>query len=138
MIESIAAIITALFVIIVNTILLKKISDKLIAATVLCSIAFIYVGFALTENVTRNIILEIVVALIFYFIAITGYSKNSYLIALGIILHGFWDISHHSISIVSTDIPDYYPLFCLIVDILLGIYFFLLFKMKGIESKKRA
>ena len=138
MIEIFSAIAVALFVIMVNIFLSKKVSSKLIGATVLCSIAFIYVGFALTENVTNNIILEVVVALIFYFIAIIGYSGNGYLIALGIVLHGLWDFSHHSVKIVSTDIPDYYPLFCFIVDIILGIYFFLHFKKKLIESKTRA
>lgn len=129
MITIITAIVTSVTVIIFSTLLSKYVSVKLVAGTILCSIAFIYVGFALTENITVNVILEVCVALFFYFIAILGYSKNGYLIAYGIVMHGLWDIFHHNGSIVKTNIPDYWPLYCSAIDFILGIYFFLYFKM---------
>jgi membrane protease YdiL (CAAX protease family) len=96
----------------------------------LCSIAFIYVGFSLKENPVSSIILEVAVALIFYFIAVFGYSRNNSLIAYGIILHGIWDILHHKQSLIKTDIPNYWPLYCLIADFILGGYFLFVFNKK--------
>ena len=101
---------------------------KLFAATVLVAIAFIYVGFSLKENSINAIILEVAVALALYFMAIIGYTRNNYLIAIGIMLHGVWDILHHRCFIVKTEAPEYWPLFCLIVDIIDGLYFVYIFK----------
>ena len=136
MIQILSALATA-FIVITFTILLSKyFSAKLIAATVLCSIAFIYVGFSLKGNTVNLIVLEVMVTIVFYFIAIVGYVRNNALIAYGIVLHGIWDMLHHKALLVKTDIPDYWPLYCLLVDIILGVYFFLVFSKK--KNKKFA
>jgi hypothetical protein len=130
MIQLLSAIATTVFVILFTRLLSKEFSSRLAAATILCSIAFIYVGFSLKGNPVNSIILEVLVAIAFYLIAVIGYSRNNSLIAYGIVLHGIWDILHHRTSFVKTDIPDYWPLFCSIVDFFLGVYFFLLFRAK--------
>lgn len=129
MIELITGIATSVLLILCTNVLSKYVPIKIVGGTILCSIAFIYVGFALTDNRTINIIFEVGVALAFYFMAIVGYAKNSYLIAYGIVLHGLWDFFHHNGAIVTTDIPGYWPLYCGIIDLILGIYFFLHFKL---------
>ncbi|MCW3106041.1 MAG: hypothetical protein JWQ09_547 [Segetibacter sp.] len=131
MIQLLSAIATALFVILFTILLSKHFSARLVAATILCSIAFIYVGFSLKGNPASSIVLEALVAVVFYLIAVIGYSKNNSLIAYGIVLHGIWDILHHKASFVKTDIPDYWPMYCLLVDFLLGVYFFLDFRVKN-------
>jgi hypothetical protein len=60
MIETISGVIAAVVLIIVSLILNKYFTTKLIAATILVAIAFIYVGFALKDNALPNIILDIV------------------------------------------------------------------------------
>ncbi|RYE38026.1 MAG: hypothetical protein EOP48_27735 [Sphingobacteriales bacterium] len=102
-------------------------SAKLLAATILVAIAFIYVGFALKENLVGDIIIEVTAALVFYFIAIIGYSKHPKLIAVGILLHGLWDLTHHIISGLNAN-PDYWPIFCLTIDVIWSIYFYFIFK----------
>jgi len=83
MIQILSALATA-FIVITFTILLSKyFSAKLIVATVLCSIAFIYVGFSLKGNTVNSIVLEVMVTIVFYFIAIVGYVRNNALIAYG-------------------------------------------------------
>ena len=134
MIQLLSAITTALIVIIFTVLLSKHFSAKLVAATVLCSIAFIYVGFSLKGNTIGLIVLEVLIAVVFYLIAVIGYSKNNYLIAYGIVLHGIWDILHHNASLVKTDIPDYWPLYCLITDIICGVYFFIVFRTKTTKN----
>ena len=131
MIQLLSAIATAVFVILITVLLSKHFSARLAAATILCSIAFIYVGFSLEGNPVSSIVLEVLVAVVFYLIAVIGYSKNNSLIAYGIVLHGIWDILHHKASFVKTDIPGYWPLYCLIVDFLLGVYFFSVFRGKN-------
>ncbi|GAA4734955.1 hypothetical protein GCM10023229_11730 [Flavisolibacter ginsenosidimutans] len=101
---------------------------KLIAATNLVAIAFIYVGFSLKGNPVNLIILEVGVALILYFLAIVGYTRNVLLIAYGILLHGLWDVVHHKGVPIQTGVPGYWPTFCFVVDVVDGLFFLFLFK----------
>ena len=134
MIETVSGIFTAIVIIILSQLLSKYFTTKLIAATILVAIAFIYVGFSLKDNPVSLIILEIVAALIFYFLAIIGYTRKSLLLAYGIILHGLWDIFHHKGLIIDTDIPGYWPSFCFIIDIIDGAYFWMIFRHKKKNS----
>jgi len=128
MTETISGIIVALAIIILTRLLSGYFTAKLLAATILVAIGFIYVGFSLQNNSFALIILEIAVALFFYFMAIIGYTRNSYLIGYGIILHGVWDIFHHKGVLIGTHLPSYWPSFCLVVDIIDGLYFLIIFK----------
>ena len=96
MIQILSAIATALIIVIITILFSKQFSAKLVAANVLCSIAFIYAGFSLKGNTVSSIVLEVLVALVFYFIAIIGFVRCNSLIAYGIVLHGIWDITHHN------------------------------------------
>jgi len=135
MIETIAGIIVAVLIIVLSEILSKYFPKKLIAVTILVAIAFIYVGFSLKTNMVGFIILEVSVALFFYFLALTGYTRNESLIAYGIMLHGLWDIIHHQSLMVQTDIPGYWPSFCLVIDIISGFYFYKTFSRRGRITK---
>src|SRR5690349_8225068 len=131
MIELLSAIATTASLILFTISLSRLFSARLAAANILCSIAFIYVGFSLKVNPVNSIILEVLVATVFYLIAVIGYSKNSSILAYGIILHGVWDILHHKASLIKTDIPHYWPLYCLMCDLLLGVYFLLVFRRQS-------
>ncbi len=128
MTEAISGIIVSILIIILSRLFSKYFTTKLFAATILVAIAFIYVGFSLKGNPISFIILEVAVSLFLYFLAIFGYTRNNSLIAYGIMLHGLWDILHHQGLIVHTDIPDYWPIFCITIDIITGIYFLYIFK----------
>ena len=128
MIEIMSGIVVGVVIIILSQVLSKYFTYKLIATTILVAIAFIYVGFALEGNPVSLIILEVVLALFLYFLAIIGYTRNNILIAYGIILHGIWDIFHHNGWLVETNVAGYWPSFCFIVDIIDGLYFLIIFK----------
>jgi hypothetical protein len=128
MIETIAGIVTAVAIIILTRIMSKFFTAKLMATTILVAIAFIYVGFSLKDNPVSLIFLEVTVALFFYFMAIVGYVRSGFVIAWGIILHGVWDIFHHNGILIGTHIPGYWPPFCLVIDIIDGLYFLIIFK----------
>jgi hypothetical protein len=127
MIEALSGVITSIIIIILTRALSAFFSTRLIATTILVAIAFIYVGFSLQTNLISSIVLETSVALFFYFLALTGCMKNSLLIAYGIMLHGVWDVLHHK-GLVATSIPGYWPSFCLVVDVITGLYIFLVYK----------
>ena len=133
MIEAISGIVAAVAIIIITELLSKYFTKRLLATTILVAIAFIYVGFSLKDNPAGFIVLEVGIALMLYFLAIIGYTRNALLIAYGIILHGVWDIFHHEAILIKTDIPLYWPSFCFIIDIIDGLYFFFVFR-----NEKRA
>ena len=126
--------ITALLLMILMPFLKKYLPAKLIAATILVAIGFIYVGFALKENTTSDIVLEVIAALVFYFIAAIGFVKNPKLIAFGILLHGIWDFIHHLTPDMAVN-PTYWPIYCLTIDVIWSIYFYNIFNKQIKESK---
>lgn len=128
MLEIIYGILVAVVIIVLAQVLSKYVSTRLFAASTLVAIAFIYVGFSLKGNPAELIVLEAGIALVFYFMALIGYTSYSSLLAYGIILHGIWDIFHHYAVLIGTDIPSYWPSFCLTVDLIDGIYFLLVFR----------
>jgi hypothetical protein len=134
MIQTLSGIATALIVILLITLFPKHFPAKLIATTALCAMAFIYVGFSLQGHTIRSIMVEIPIALIFYFIAIIGYLRNASLIGYGILLHGAWDLLHHHSAVIQTVIPTYWPPYCSVIDIIWGAYFILYFK-KQLDSR---
>jgi len=129
MIEITAALISAGFLIALSQGFKKYIPHRLAASTILIAIAFIYVGFALQGNTASSATMEIIAAVVFYIIAVTGYLKYEKLLPAGIILHGVWDIAHH-LGFSETRIPDYYPVFCLSIDFVIGIYFWIIFSRR--------
>ena len=126
--ETIAGILTAVLILLLSRVLSRYFTTKLFAATILVAIVFIYVGFSLKDNPVSLTIIEIAFSIALYFLAIIGYTRNSLLLAYGIILHGVWDILHHNRLLIATNIPGYWPPFCFIIDIIDGLYFLFLFK----------
>ena len=132
MTETIWGIAAAVLIILITRLFSKYFTTRLFGATILVAIAFIYVGFSLKNKPVNLVILEIGVALIFYFLAMVGYRGNSYLIGWGIILHGVWDILHHNGTLIGTDLPVYWPSFCLTIDIIDGVYFLFVFRKEKV------
>jgi hypothetical protein len=132
MIEVLSGIASAVVVILLIRLLPEYFPAKLIACTALCAMAFIYVGFSMQGNTTNAMVLEISMALIFYSIAIIGYLKNASFIGYGILLHGVWDLLHHHGFVIKTTIPNYWPPYCSVIDIIWGVYFILYFKKQAI------
>jgi len=128
MIETMSGIVVAVAIIALSRMLSKYFTAKLMATTILVAIAFIYVGFSLKDNPVSFIVVEVSFALFLYFLAMIGYTRNGVAVAYGIILHGVWDICHHNGVLIGTHVADYWPSFCLVVDIIDGLYFLIIFK----------
>lgn len=100
--------------------ILRFFEKRLIGALTLAGIAFIYIGFSWGD--IPSLIYSIVGVAVFFTLSYLGYKKNFILIITGLIIHGIWDILF---PIFSSTAPEGYGVFCLTIDILLAIYFYL-------------
>lgn len=95
--------------------------DSSFYPVLLIVIAFYYVLFAFQTNNTYEIIFETGIALLFSIIAILGHHKHIKIVGIALILHGIYDLFQGNI-VFSTNLPQWWPLFCLGVDVTLGIW----------------
>ena len=100
--------------------ILKFFDKRLIAAFTLVGIPFIYIGFSLHD--TPSLIYCIAGVTLFSMMAYFGYKKNFILVIAGLALHGVWDVLFPYFSSVQ---PKGYDIFCITIDIILAVYFFM-------------
>ena len=113
--------------------MLRFLEKKLTGALTLVGIAFIYIGFS--WNDIRSLIYAILGVAVFFALSYFGYKKNFILIIIGLILHGIWDIVF---PFFSSTAPEGYGIFCLTVDFLLAIYFYIRVKpLKQFENENK-
>ncbi len=100
------------------------IPDPLVFHSVcLAVIGAIYVGFAFLDGRVSIVILELSVGTIFIVLALLGVWQASLFIAVGLILHGFWDLGHRP-GAIRTRVPTWYPPFCAAFDFVFAGAFF--------------
>src|SRR5438270_4867125 len=87
--------------------------------TVLIVIASYYVLFAAMAASGRTLVIEIAVASGFLLLATIGYKRSLWLVAIGLVGHGVFDIVHQSV-IENPGVPHWWPAFCLVFDVILG------------------
>jgi hypothetical protein len=76
--------------------------------TVLIVVGSYYVLFALMGASTRALLIEIAVAIGFLLVAIIGYKKNLWLIAIALVGHGVFDGLHH-LLFENPGVPRWWP-----------------------------
>jgi hypothetical protein len=95
--------------------------DRSFYPTVLMVIAAYYVLFAVMGGSYGALVVEIIVAAVFFAVAITGFWKSLWIVAAGLIAHGFLDLLHPRL-IHNPEVPEWWPGFCLVVDLTLGVW----------------
>lgn len=95
--------------------------DKSFYPMLLIFIAIIYVIFAAMDGSRQVIAAEVVIAVGFFALAVAGFKKNLWIVAAALIAHGVFDYAHHSI-IENSAVPDWWPGFCLAIDVTLGLW----------------
>jgi hypothetical protein len=78
---------------------------------VLIVIASYYVLFAAIGASRRTLIIEIVIASAFFWVAVLGFRKNFWLVVAALIGHGVFDFIHH-FFIDNPGVPRWWPGFC--------------------------
>jgi hypothetical protein len=91
----------------------------------LTMIGAIYMGFAFSDGRLSIVILELSVATVFIILALLGLWLAPVFIAIGLILHGFWDLAHRPRGI-TTKLPNWYPPFCAAFDFVFAVVFLIL------------
>lgn len=97
----------------------RKIDLKFYASLNLAVIPFIYIGFSIHP---MSLMHTVPAALFFLLLAYLGYKKNYLFTVIGLVFHGIWDIFFPYVSTVA---PDGYDVFCITIDLLLALYFYL-------------
>lgn len=120
MLPSIIGISSGIFLILLFQ-LIKQFDKTLVYGLVLTGIAFIYVGFMWTD--LQALLTSCIQAVLFLLLAYIGIKKSIYLIAVGYILHGCWDLLFAPFAPAHL-IPPGYDLFCLTIDFTMGLYLF--------------
>ena len=88
---------------------------------ILIVIGLLYILFGFIDGRFEIIVFESLFAAIFIGIAFVGLKKSLLIAAVGIFLHGVFDVTHNLV-IENSGVPSFYPQFCLTVDFVLAIY----------------
>jgi hypothetical protein len=111
------------------------IPDPLAFHTVtLAVIGAIYVGFAFSDGRLPIVILELSVGTGFLVLAFLGLWMAPIFLAVGLILHGAWDLAHRPRGI-TTKLPAWYPPFCAAYDFVFAGVFLVL--ARGLAPRAR-
>jgi hypothetical protein len=110
------------------------IPDPLAFHTVaLAIIGSIYVGFAFADGRLPIMILEIAVGTGFVVLGLLGLWQAPIFIAIGLVLHGVWDLAHRPRGI-TTRLPAWYPPFCAAYDFVFAGVFFVLARQTAVRG----
>ena len=104
---------------ILSIMLLKKLDKRVMYGLILSGIGWLYVGYTWSD--LKSLIITVIQAIIFQFIAYFGVKKSMYILAAGYFLHGLWDLAYDLFP-DNHLIPPHYDLFCLSIDFIIGIY----------------
>lgn len=100
----------------------RKIDTKFYASLNLAVIPFIYIGFSIDPH---SLAVTVPGASLFLLFAYWGYKGNYLFTVVGLVLHGLWDVLFPHVSSVA---PHGYDIFCITIDVLLALYFYLKLK----------
>jgi hypothetical protein len=91
----------------------------------LTMIGAIYLGFALSDGRLSIMILEGLAGTAVIVLALLGLWWAPGIVAVGLILHAFWDLAHRP-RLVTTKVPRWYPPFCAAYDLVFAGVFLVL------------
>ena len=103
----------------------RNIDLRFYASLNLTAIPFIYIGFSIHP---QSLMLTVPAALFFFLFAYLGYKKHYLFTVTGLALHGLWDVLFPHVSSVA---PEGYDIFCITIDVLLALYFYLKLRSAG-------
>ena len=93
--------------------------ERVFYPVVLIVVAHYYVLFASMGAPGRVVILESVVAAVFYLAAVIGFKGSLWVVAAALVGHGVFDLVHHRV-IEDPGVPSWWPGFCFAFDVVAG------------------
>ena len=119
--ETIVGVALALFVCVAAS-LLGMDRDRVLYPTVLIVVASYYVLFAVIDGGHKVLLSEIAIAAVFTVVAVVGFKRNLWLVAVALAGHGVLDFFHHAL-VQNTGVPHVWPGFCMAFDLTAGVFF---------------
>ena len=107
--------------------------DRALYPAMLIVIASYYCLFAVQGGSNRAIVIETAVGAAFVIIAAVGFRTSLWLVAAAIVGHGVFDLFHH-LFIDNAGLPSWWPMFCMSIDIVIGIYLAIMLARKRIAA----
>ncbi|MBT8469145.1 MAG: hypothetical protein KJN97_10380 [Deltaproteobacteria bacterium] len=95
-------------------------SERRVFITILVAMQAVYFGFVFVAPSVRGFAVEAALVLVFWALA-RGAGKVAFLLSLGYVLHGFWDLRHD--ALMTAYVPLGYPEICVAFDWFLAAYF---------------
>ena len=99
----------------------------------LAVIGAIYVGFAFADGRLAVVIIELTVGTVFIVLALLGLWQAPVFLAIGLVLHAFWDLAHRPRGI-TTKLPAWYPPFCAAFDFVFAGAFLVLARQLAVRA----
>ncbi len=93
--------------------------DRAFYSTMALVVATYYILFAVIGGSTQALVLETLVAVAFFALAVVGFRKNLWWIVVALGGHGLFDMVHH-LFIENPGLPIYWPGFCAAYDVVAG------------------
>jgi hypothetical protein len=90
--------------------------DRAFYPTVLIVVALYYVLFAVMSGSVQTVLLESILATVFWIAAVVGFKSNTWLVAGGLAAHGVFDAVHGYI-LENSGVPVWWPAWCLAYDV---------------------
>jgi hypothetical protein len=101
--------------------ILTEEQSRLAFAVLLAGIGFVYIGFATADGRPTAIAVQAASAAAFLWIAYAAVQLDSdVLLGAGFLAHGVWDAIHHE-GHGPTRVRTWYPPFCAVADVVIGI-----------------
>jgi hypothetical protein len=98
-------------------------------------VATYYILFAVMGNSRQALAWELLMAGVFFVLAVVGFRKNLWLIVAALAGHGVFDFFHH-LLIQNPGVPVWWPGFCLSFDVLAAAFLvILLLRRSGFAIK---
>lgn len=95
--------------------------DRSFYPTVLIVIALYYVLFAVMGASPQILVVESLVAALFFATAVIAFKSKLWIAAVALLVHGVFDYVH-PLLIQNPGVPSWWPGFCLAVDLVLGAW----------------
>jgi len=108
--------------------------DRAFYSTLVVVVAHYYILFAVMGSSMSALVVESLIAVVFFAVAVIGFKKNLWLIVAGLVGHGVFDF-FHQLFIQNPGVPVWWPPFCLSFDVLAGGFLaMLLIRPSGPQS----
>ena len=101
--------------------------DRCFYPAVLMVVASYYALFAIMAGSTHALLAEAVPIVLFLLAAVVGFKKALWLVVIGLIGHGLFDLVHGHL-ITNPGVPVWWPGWCLSYDVTAGVYLAILLK----------